>query len=385
MKTGEKFWQIRNSAETGGHAELVLYGDISRTSWWGDEITPQKFAADLAAIPAEDDLTVRICSGGGDVWAAQAIGGQLESRAGTVTAQIEGLCASAATIIACHCKVVKATPDSSYMIHPVKAKSDNFIGVEELQQLIDSITVMRSTILGQYEKKTGKSNEELAAWMDKTTWWTAEQAKENGFIDEIVEGNQTAKIENRNGVLFVNSVAVPGTFDSAPEFVRNRAVVVPDNDDGFVNNNDPAEPSGENNGGNDMEFKNVDELRNGCPDLVKEIVDSERAAAQKAERERLAAIDEIAETIPANMVAEAKYGENACSAEQLAYRAAVDAKKNHRKLLEDTADDANTSGANSVGGAAPDGVAGTGTKNQNQTDAEKRAMVKNLLHPKKEG
>ena len=167
MKTGEKFWQIRNSAETGGHAELVLYGDISRTSWWGDEITPQKFAADLAAIPAEDDLTVRICSGGGDVWAAQAIGGQLESRAGTVTAQIEGLCASAATIIACHCKVVKATPDSSYMIHPVKAKSDNFMGVEELQQLIDSITVMRSTILGQYEKKTGKSNEELAAWMDK--------------------------------------------------------------------------------------------------------------------------------------------------------------------------------------------------------------------------
>lgn len=66
-------------------------------------------------------------------------------------------------------------------------------------------------------------------------------------------------------MLFVNSVAVPGTFDSAPEFVRNRAVVVPDNDDGFVNNNDPAEPSGENNGGNDMEFKNVDELRNGCP------------------------------------------------------------------------------------------------------------------------
>ena len=124
-------------------------------------------------------------------------------------------------------------------------------------------------------------------------------------------------------MLFVNSVAVPGTFDSAPEFVRNRAVTVPDNDDGFVNNNDPAEPSGENNGGNDMEFKNVDELRNGCPDLVKEIVDSERAAAQKAERERLAAIDEIAETIPANMVAEAKYGENACSAEQLAYRAAV--------------------------------------------------------------
>lgn len=96
VKTGEKFWQIWQFGGNGGHAELVLYGDISRTSWWGDEITPQKFTADLAAIPAEDDLTVRICSGGGDVWAAQSIGGQLESRTGTVTAQIEGLCASAA-------------------------------------------------------------------------------------------------------------------------------------------------------------------------------------------------------------------------------------------------------------------------------------------------
>ena len=55
------------------------------------------------------------------------------------------------------------------------------------------------------------------------------------------------------------------------------------------------------------------------------------------------------------------------------------------KLLDDTEDDADTSGANSVGGAAPDGVSGTGTKNKNQTDAEKRAMVKNLFHPKKEG
>lgn len=89
--------------------------------------------------------------------------------------------------------------------------------------------------------------------------------------------------------------------------------------------------------------------------------------------------------VPSDLVAEAKYGDKACSAEQLAYRAALDAKKKGHKLLDDTEDDADTSGANSVGGAAPDGVSGTGTKNKNQTDAEKRAMVKNLFHPKKEG
>ena len=359
--------------------------DISRTSWWGDEVTPQAFAADLATIPAMDDLTVRICSGGGDVWAAQAIGAMLENRLGTVTAQIEGICASAATIVASHCKVVKAAEDATYMIHPIKVNPNGFVDMEGLKQLMDALTVMRTNVLNQYAKKTGHTVEEVAAWMDATSWWTAAEAKENGFIDEITESNQTAKIENRNGALFVNSIAVPGTFDDAPEFVRNRAVVAPATTEGFVNNTDPAGKPDKNDGGNDMEFKNADELRNGCPDLVKEIVDEAHAEAQKQERDRLAAIDEIADAVPSDLVAEAKYGDKACSAEQLAYRAALDAKKKGHKLLDDTEDDADTSGANSVGGAAPDGVSGTGTKNKNQTDAEKRAMVKNLFHPKKEG
>lgn len=348
-------------------------------------MTPQAFAADLATIPAMDDLTVRICSGGGDVWAAQAIGAMLENRLGTVTAQIEGICASAATIVASHCKVVKAAEDATYMIHPIKVNPNGFVDMEGLKQLMDALTVMRTNVLNQYAKKTGHTVEEVAAWMDATSWWTAAEAKENGFIDEITESNQTAKIENRNGALFVNSIAVPGTFDDAPEFVRNRAVVAPATTEGFVNNTDPAGKPDKNDGGNDMEFKNADELRNGCPDLVKEIVDEAHAEAQKQERDRLAAIDEIADAVPSDLVAEAKYGDKACSAEQLAYRAALNAKKKGHKLLDDTEDDADTSGANSVGGAAPDGVSGTGTKNKNQTDAEKRAMVKNLFHPKKEG
>lgn len=106
--------------------------------------------------------------------------------------------------------------------------------MEGLKQLMDALTVMRTNVLNQYAKKTGHTVEEVAAWMDATSWWTAAEAKENGFIDEITESNQTAKIENRNGALFVNSIAVPGTFDDAPEFVRNRAVVAPATTEGFV-------------------------------------------------------------------------------------------------------------------------------------------------------
>ena len=79
--------------------ELLLYGDISQSSWWGDEVTPKQFAEELAGLGTLDEITVRINSGDGDVFAAQAIGNQLEQHPAAVTAKIDGLCASAATIL----------------------------------------------------------------------------------------------------------------------------------------------------------------------------------------------------------------------------------------------------------------------------------------------
>lgn len=97
MPENKKFWKFCNQA--GNKVELLLYGDISQTSWWGDEVTPKQFAEELAGLGALDEITVRINSGG-DVFAAQAIGNQLEQHPAAVTAKIDGLCASAATI---HC------------------------------------------------------------------------------------------------------------------------------------------------------------------------------------------------------------------------------------------------------------------------------------------
>lgn len=118
MPENKKFWKFCNQA--GNKVELLLYGDISQTSWWGDEVTPKQFAEELAGLGALDEITVRINSGGGDVFAAQAIGNQLEQHPAAVTAKIDGLCASAATIVACHCGKVIAATDSTYMVHPVR-------------------------------------------------------------------------------------------------------------------------------------------------------------------------------------------------------------------------------------------------------------------------
>lgn len=117
--TNDKFWQFRNLAGDDQKAELLLYGDISERSWWEDAATPKRFADDLAALGDVKEITVYINSGGGDVFAAQAIGNMLERNAATVTAHIDGLCASAATIVACHADKVVAAADSSYMVHPV--------------------------------------------------------------------------------------------------------------------------------------------------------------------------------------------------------------------------------------------------------------------------
>ena len=77
MPENKKFWKFCNQA--GNKVELLLYGDISQTSWWGDEVTPKQFAEELAGLGALDEITVRINSGG-DVFAAQAIGNQLDRR-----------------------------------------------------------------------------------------------------------------------------------------------------------------------------------------------------------------------------------------------------------------------------------------------------------------
>ena len=95
MPENKKFWKFCNQA--GNKVELLLYGDISQTSWWGDEVTPKQFAEELAGLGALDEITVRINSG--DVFAAQAIGNQLEQHPAAVTAKIDGLRASAATIL----------------------------------------------------------------------------------------------------------------------------------------------------------------------------------------------------------------------------------------------------------------------------------------------
>lgn len=200
-----EFWKFKNSADDA--AELLLYGEISDASWYGDEVTPKKFAEDLAACGGKA-LTVRVNSPGGDVFAAQAIYNQLKAYAGNVTVKIDGMCASAATVIACAGETVIMPSNTIYMIHNPKSAMLGYYDAVQLGKVSDRLTTVKQTIVNVYMGRVGNALSEVQVKhkMDSEEWMTADKAKEYGFVDEITD---EIPIENRweDNLLIVNSVS----------------------------------------------------------------------------------------------------------------------------------------------------------------------------------
>ena len=348
-----KFWQFRNAAD--GSGELLLYGNIAgEKSWYSDDVTPKQFAEDLAGLGTVSNITVRINSGGGDVFAAVEIGNLLEQHPATVTARIGGVCASAATIIACHCNKVIAANDSTYMVHPVSMYC-GYANAADLQKYLEALATIKENIISLYAKKTGRTKDEVTAWMDAESWWTGPQAKENGFADELTDEGAGATYENRGGVLFVNSVSMGAKFDKAPEFVRNRVK--------RVVNNQPAGQPGKQQEVQDMDpkdsIKTVDDLRKAYPTLVDQIEQAAATAAAaeatNAERSRIQSIEDMALPGSEKLAAEAKFTKP-MSAADFAEAMVKNAKTQGATYLAQVQRDAENSGVNGVTSAQPAGM-----------------------------
>lgn len=343
----EPFWKFKNLAEDDEKAELLLYGDIAERSWWDDTATPKKFADDLAALGSVKEITVYINSGGGDVFAAQAIGNMLERNSATVIAHIDGLCASAATIIACHADKVVAAADASYMVHPPSMGVCDYLTAEDMRNCLKALDTIRGNIVTLYAKKTGRSEDECGTWMDETNWWTAAQAKENGFVDEVDDEESDAVVENRNGMLFVNSIGMGLPFDKAPDFVKSRMGAKTPG--GFSNaTNNPGQTGTQEEEA--MEIKNKDDLMKAYPDMVNEIRKDAAMDAINRERARIKDIQDM--TLPGmeQTMQDALYGEHPMDATAYAKEVAKAAKKQAQNHVEALHDDAKNGGANGVKG-----------------------------------
>ena len=189
-KPMKKFWNWKSRTVTNSETQeqtqertLFLNGTIAEESWFDDDVTPQLFKDELNS--GSGDITVWINSPGGDCVAAAQIYNMLMDYKGDVTVKIDGIAASAASVIAMAGTKVLVSPVSMLMIHnPMTAAFGNS---EEMQKAIEMLSSVKDSIINAYEIKTGLSRAKLSHLMDAETWMDANKAVGLGFADEIMQ------------------------------------------------------------------------------------------------------------------------------------------------------------------------------------------------------
>ncbi len=178
----KKFWNWVKDEQSDTRT-LYLDGVIAEESWFDDDVTPQAFKADL--ITGEGDIVIWLNSPGGDCVAASQIYAMLMDYKGSITVKIDGIAASAASVIAMAGTRVLMAPTALMMVHnPLTVAIGDS---EEMQKAIAMLSEVKESIINAYEIKTGQSRAKLSHLMDAETWLNANKAIELGFADGILE------------------------------------------------------------------------------------------------------------------------------------------------------------------------------------------------------
>lgn len=353
--TENKFWDFIPGTETNP-PEMLLYGPISsQQSWWEDRVTPQQFNKELAALGDVPEIVVRINSGGGDVFAANAIFTRLKDHTAKITVKIDGWAASAATIIAMAGDTIKIARNGVFMIHdPAMTVWDTF-RAEDFEKMADELKVIKQSIVNTYAMKTGMGADEIAALMSEEKWWTGDEAVTNGFCDELMFEEASTVVENSSKIV-VNSTPIDiSAFKTVPKMLLNS----PHNPGGLINISAAAKnkPKEEKEMAAVENIGTVDALKAAYPDLVATIQNEAAAAATAAERSRIKAIEDMAGGNYADIVSDAKFV-NPCTAEQTAMKIIAEQNKQGGQYIQNRNADADASGVNGVAGAAGGGEDG---------------------------
>mgnify|MGYP001081827177 CR=1 FL=1 len=357
-------------AKNGKTAEITMYGTIVRQqpkSWWtgkpieGNFIILNDLLEDLKKLEGVEHLTIRLDSLGGDAYASITIVNRLRELKCKKTIQVDGVAMSGGAMILCSASnpgdKVRINPGSLVMIHKCISLLLGYYNADNLRDQANSQDAMDKAQVAIFKEKCGLDDEELMTMMSRETTLTGAEAVDKGFADELIENAQTVELAASadRSVLFVNGV---------PNFMHG--MTIPDNI--------PVSPAAQaaddiqtpqenqNKGGNQVMARNLEELRTENPELAESIMAEARAAvaaegdtavttAVQAERQRLAEIDEISALYSTDVVQAAKYGDNACSAQEMAFRAAKEAAKNGQDFLGNLKADNKASGAQAVGSA----------------------------------
>lgn len=211
----KKFWKWKNKTITNKDNEpilertLFLNGTIAEESWYDDDVTPKLFEQELMAD--KGDVTIWINSPGGDCVAAAQIYNMLMNYKGNITVKIDGIAASAASVIAMAGSKVLMSPVSMLMIHNPStiAAGDK----AEFQKAMAMLSEVKESIINAYEIKTGLARVKLADLMDEESWMNANKAVELGFADGILKRNaESAALDQPDVSVMYSKAAVTNSF-----------------------------------------------------------------------------------------------------------------------------------------------------------------------------
>lgn len=187
----KKFWNFVKNEETS-ETELIFNGPISDETWWGDEITPSLFRDELAKVSG--NLTVWLNSPGGDCFAASQIYTMLRNHKGRITVKIDGIAASAASVVAMAGDETFIAPTAMLMIHnPMTFAAGNKADMEKAIAVLDEV---KESIINAYARKTALSRNKISKLMDNETWMNAEKALQLGFADGILFDETKKSVPN---------------------------------------------------------------------------------------------------------------------------------------------------------------------------------------------
>jgi len=408
--SGKKAVSIQRECYTmastnGSDAEIIMYGEVVEdrpVDWWtgepveGSYIVLSEFLDDLKQIENADRISMRINSIGGNAYASITIHNRLRELKGELTAVVDGVAMSGGSLIMCAADKVQVNPSSLIMIHRCLAMLIGRYNAEELEKIVASNESVDKAQAAIYKRKTGMEEADILAMMGDETYMTGSEAVDKGFADELLDAEASKIAASADcRTLYVNGRAIHSAF---PHINLPNSVPTVDTADSAATIN-PIQPAqtGGNEGGKTM-AQTLEELKKENPDLANELMAQAQAAASaeieasggavEAERKRIREIDEVSALYSDEMVQEAKYGANPCTAQELTYRAAKEMAKQGKKFLDGMADDAGASGAQQVTAlpGADDGALDNGSnKTPEQLMAEARNEVQTLLGNKKEG
>ena len=317
------FWSFKNIGAENKDPELLVYGEISE--WYG--VDSKSFAEQLKEINAKN-INVRINSPGGEVFAASAIYSMLKRHPANITVYIDGIAASAASVIAMAGDKVIMPENAMMMIHnPLTWTYGNANEMREVADLLDKV---REALVATYRDKTGMDDAAIIELLDAETYLTASEALEYGFIDEIETAVKVAATLTRNKMV-VNGVSLdPQRFAKMPDSWLNKPV--------SEDKPKPTGPAGKNQP-KENKTMDLDQLKADHPELYTHVLAQGEQAGIDKERARIKAIEEMAMPGHEALTAKAKF-DTGVTAEAFAVEVVRAEKASKQKFLNDRQADA---------------------------------------------